>query len=315
MRKSLLAICALAMAMAASAQVNYVTVDPAAETVLPKAYGNYAMMSFTFTFDEAITVKNVGNVKLYEVKETGNSEVAPDDEWRTTTSNGNKTVQIWGADWDGYTCSFLANDCDYELVIPAGTFTNPTGASNEEIRVRYYGQNAPAIPAEPLTYISVDPQEDTALGAETSYPGMSFTFTFDQAVTANANGVKLVKESPNGSEITPSDEWRVSMSSGNTKAQFWGADYDGYVDYFRVEDCDYYFIVPAGAIKAGDVENEEFVVHYFGTTIHTAINDVKDASNHVVARYNIQGQVVDANAKGIQLVKMSDGSTLKVIVK
>ncbi|MBO4871176.1 MAG: hypothetical protein J5565_04245 [Muribaculaceae bacterium] len=314
MRKSLLAICAFAMAMAASAQINYASVDPTAETVLPKVYGNYVSMAFTFNFDEAVTVKNVSAVKLYEVKDTGNSEVTPDDDWYATPSNGGKTILIWGSDYDGFTCSFLANDCDYELVIPAGTFT-ANGASNEEIRVRYYGQNAPVVPAEPLTYISVDPQEDTALGAETSYPGMSFTFTFDKAVTASADGVKLVKESPNGSEITPSDEWRVSMSGGNTKVQFWGADYDGYVDYFRVEDCDYYLIVPAGAIKSGDAENEEFVVHYFGTNIHTAINDVKDANNHVVARYNIQGQVIDANAKGIQLVKMSDGSTLKVIVK
>ncbi|MBP3738162.1 MAG: hypothetical protein J6I72_03835 [Muribaculaceae bacterium] len=314
MKKTLLAICAMAMTLAASAQVNYVTVDPAAETVLPKVWGNFANMSFTFTFDEAVTVNNVENVKLYELGTT-TSEVAPDDTWYTNTSNGGKTVQIWGSDYDGYMCTFSANDCDYEFVVPAGTFTSATGASNEEIRVRYYGLNAPAVPAQPLTYVSVDPEEDTVLGAETDYPGMSFTFTFDKAVTADATGVKLVKGSADGSEIAPSDAWNVTMGNANTTVQFWGADYDGFVDYFAVEDCDYYFIVPAGAIKAGDVENEEFVVRYYGKNLPTAIGDVKAAERHVVARYNINGQLVDANAQGIQLVKMSDGSTLKLIVK
>ena len=311
MKKTLLAMFALVAGMA-TAQVNYTAVEPAAETVLPKAYGNYAMMSFEFTFDQPVTVGDLSGVKLYEMSDaTAATEVAPDDDWRATVS-GNK-VSIWGADYDGFTCTFNVKDCGYQLVIPAGVFS-AGGATNEEYVINYYGLNAPEVPITPIELVSVVPEAETALGAETAYPQFSFTLTFNQPVVVNAEGVKLVKESENGPEVAPSDEWRTNMSNNNTTVQFWGADYDGFVDYFSVEDCNYYFIVPAGAIKAGDAENEELVILYYGTEIPTAINDVNVNATEV-GRYNINGQRVNANTSGVQIVKMSDGSTLKVIVK
>ena len=167
MKKTLLTLCAMAMAAIASAQFTY-SVDPAAETVLPKAWGNYANMAFTFTFDEAVTVNNADAVKLYEMGATASTEVAPDDDWRANSSNGGKTVMIWGADYDGFTCTFQANDCEYQLVIPAGTFTTASGAANEELRITYYGLNAPEVPALPLSYVTVEPEEESVLGAETN---------------------------------------------------------------------------------------------------------------------------------------------------
>lgn len=311
MKKSLLALFALVAGMA-TAQVNYTAVSPEAETVLPKAYGNYAMMSFEFTFDQPVTVGDLSGVKLYEMSDaTAATEIAPDDDWRSTVS-GNK-VTIWGADYDGFTCTFETKDCGYQLVIPAGVFT-ANDATNEAYVINYYGQNAPVVEPVALELLSIEPAEETVLAATTNYPQFSFTLTFNQAVEANTQGVKLVKENPNGTEVAPSDEWRVNMSNGNTTVQFWGADYDGFVDYFTAENCNYYFIVPAGAIKVGDAVNEPFAFLYYGTEAPTAISEVNAAAVEV-ARYNVGGQRVSANTSGVQIVKMSDGSTLKVVVK
>ena len=287
--------------------LEYVSVNPAEGSVLPKAYGDYAMMSFEFTFEEAVNVGDLSGVKLLEM---GNAkaatEIAPDDEWRSTVS-GNK-VTIWGADYDGFTCAFQAKDCGYQLVIPAGVFSTDQLA-NKEYVINYLGQGEPT----PLELESIVPAEETVLGADTAYPEFSFTLTFNMPVQATVDGVKLVKETPDGTEVAPSDGWRANVS-GN-EVHFWGADYDGFVDYFTAENCNYYFIVPAGAIKADNAQNEEDLVFlYYGTEIPTAINDVNVNATEV-GRYNISGQRVNANTSGVQIVKMSDGSTLKVIVK
>ena len=105
MKKMLLLLVALAtMGLAAMAQ-SY-SVEPAANTVLPKVYSNYATMSFTFNFDQAVTVGDVTSVKLMKDDPVTGSVISPDDDWYVNTSNGGKTVTIWGSDYDGYTCSF-----------------------------------------------------------------------------------------------------------------------------------------------------------------------------------------------------------------
>lgn len=288
--------------------LEYVSVNPAEGTVLPKSYGDYAMMSFEFTFDQPVTVGDLSGVKLMELGEAkAATEITPDDEWRANVE-GNK-VTIWGADYDGFTCTFLAKDCGYQLVIPAGVFA-AGNLANKEYVIDYLGQGE----ATPLELVSIEPEEESVLGADTNYPQFSFTLTFNMPVTVNVEGVKLVKESPEGTEVAPSDAWNATVSSDKTSVQFWGSDYDGFVDYFSVENCDYYFIVPAGAIKAGEATNEAFAFHYYGTEAPTAISDVNTNATEV-GRYNVNGQRVNANQGGIQIVKMSDGTTLKVVVK
>ena len=105
MKKHLLSMVALAtMGLAAMAQTY--SVEPAANTVLPKTYSNWASMSFTFNFDQAVTVGDATSVKLMKDDPATGTEIAPDDQWNATTSNGGKTVTLWGADYDGFTCSF-----------------------------------------------------------------------------------------------------------------------------------------------------------------------------------------------------------------
>jgi hypothetical protein len=63
-------------------------------------------------------------------------------------------------------------------------------------------------------------------------------------------------------------------------------------------------------------QNERIVITLQGATLagidaSPAVgNDVKE-----VARYNLNGQRVDAPTKGINIVKYSDGSSRKVLVK
>ena len=47
--------------------------------------------------------------------------------------------------------------------------------------------------------------------------------------------------------------------------------------------------------------------------IENMVNGQKDAT--VVARYTLDGQVINTPVKGINILKMSDGSVVKVLVK
>ena len=124
MKKLLLSMVALAtMGLAAMAQTY--SVEPAANTVLPKAYSNWASMSLNFNFDQAVSVGDVTSVKLMKGDPTPGTEVTPDDEWYSTTSNGGKTVTLWGADYDGYTCTFECDDANYYLELAAQAARHP----------------------------------------------------------------------------------------------------------------------------------------------------------------------------------------------
>lgn len=312
MKKMLLSLVALAtMGLAATAQTY--SVEPAANTVLPKAYSNWASMSFTFNFDQAVTVGDISGVKLMKGNPTTGTEVAPDDDWRATASNGGKTVTVWGADYDGYTCAFQCEDANYYLVIPAGALTE------DEIVVEYYGLNAPAE-AEPLTMVAADPEPNTVL-PQNAYKmvNMTFVLTFNQALTnVDPLNVSLRESDPvTGFEIDPMEEWVATISGDKMSVNIWGADMDWAVDYFFARDITYYLTIPAGAIKAGDATNEEdIVIEYYGEKIPaTAIEQVNAGNVTEVARYNINGQRVDASHTGVVLVKMSDGSTLKMMVR
>ena len=312
MKKLLLSLVAIAtMGLAAMAQTY--SVEPAANTVLPKAYGNWASMSFTFNFDQAVTVGDVTSIKLMKDDPTTGTEVTPDDVWNSSTSNGGKTVTVWGADYDGYTCAFQCEDANYYLVIPAGVLTE------DEIVVEYYGLNAPD-PAEPLMVVGGDPEPNSVLPKQYStMVNMSFTLTFNQALTSvNPANVELRESDPEaGFVIEPMDEWQANISSDKMSVTLWGSDYDGYTDYFNARDITYYLVIPAGAIVAGDVTNvEDIVIEYYGETVPaTGIEGVDASNTREVARYNINGQRVDANHTGVVIVRMSDGSSVKMMVR
>lgn len=309
MKKLLLSLVALAtMGLGAMAQ-NY-SVEPAANTVLPKVYSNYATMSFTFNFDQAVTVGDVTSVKLMKDDPVTGTVITPDDEWYANTS-GN-SVTIWGADYDGFTCYFACEDANYYLVVPAGVLTD------EEIVVEYYGMNAP-VASDPLEVVGGTPEPNGVLEQTSNrMVNMSFTLEFNQMLTSvDASGVTLREEDPeNGFNIEPMNEWVATISSDKMSVNLWGSDYDGYTDYFFARDIAYYLTIPAGAITTGRAVNEEpIVVTYYGSQPTTGIDNVNTKAATEVARYNINGQRVAAGQTGIVIVKMSDGTSVKMIVR
>ena len=313
MKKHLLSMVALAtMGLAAMAQTY--SVEPAANTVLPKTYSNWASMSFTFNFDQAVTVGDATSVKLMKDDPATGTEIAPDDQWNATTSNGGKTVTLWGADYDGFTCSFACEDANYYLVVPAGVLTE------DEIVVEYYGMNAPQ-PAEPLMVVGGDPEPNTVLPKQySSMVNMTFTLTFNQALTSvDPANVELRESDPaTGFVIDPMDAWNATLSGDKMSVTLWGSDYDGFTDYFFARDITYYLVIPAGAIQAGDVTNDEaIVIEYYGENVPgtTAIEGIDANGATEVARYSINGQRVSAGQTGVVIVRMSDGSSRKLIVR
>ncbi len=48
---------------------------------------------------------------------------------------------------------------------------------------------------------------------------------------------------------------------------------------------------------------------------YTGISDINSENAHEVARYNLAGQRVDANSPGVVIVRYSDGTARKMIVK
>ncbi len=311
MKKMLLSLVALAtMGLAAMAQ-GY-SVDPAANTVLPKVYSNYATMSFTFNFDQAVSVGDVTSVKLMKDDPVTGTVITPDDDWYANTSNGGKTVTIWGSDYDGFTCYFACEDANYYLVVPAGVLTE------DEIVIEYYGMNAPA-PSDPLEVVGGTPEPNSVLPQTSNrMVNMTFNLEFNQMLTSvDASGVTLREEDPeNGFNIEPMSEWVATISGDKMSVNLWGSDYDGYTDYFFARDIAYYLTIPAGAITTGRAVNEEaIVITYYGAEPLTGIDNVNAKGATEVARYNLNGQRVTAGQTGVVIVKMSDGSSVKMIVR
>lgn len=139
----------------------------------------------------------------------------------------------------------------------------------------------------------------------------------DVPASVDASGVTLREEDPeNGFVIEPMSEWVANISSDKMSVNLWGSDYDGYTDYFFARDIAYYLTIPAGAITTGRAVNEEaIVITYYGAEPTTGIDNVNAKGATEVARYNINGQRVTAGQTGVVIVKMSDGSSVKMIVR
>lgn len=68
-----------------------------------------------------------------------NNLITPDNVWNATIGDNNKTLSIWGSDYDGYICSFKPEDDIYYLVVPAGIVKNAAGDTNEQIVIMFIG--------------------------------------------------------------------------------------------------------------------------------------------------------------------------------
>ena len=159
------------------------------------------------------------------------------------------------------------------------------------------------------------------------YQTYSFSVKFDENITI-ANHSPKVYIRPNDLVYAPEaepEEWNVLLEAGNTLT-LWGADMDGFTDYFMPKaDQIYFIVIPAGVVKneAGD-KNEQIVIWVYGSKelkeaveaaldIDTLAIDSTDSKE--VARYNLDGTQANAAQKGLTIVKYADGSARKEMSK
>ncbi len=237
--------------------------DPQIGAGLSIAWGNYANMSFTLTFDQNVSVVNAEpDIKLYE-GDTNGSVISPDDVWKANSAGANK-VMIFGADYDGFTCAFQYNsEKEYTLVIPANMVKNSDGEMNDEI-VLVYNSQQPG----PGTFelVNSTPADGAVLTGSYNYAAASFTLTFGENVVIknNAPAITFTKD---GAAVSDVEEWHLTTGSNAVDALVWGSDMDGYTASFRIdENATYTLTVPAGVIAnaAGDL-NEEIVLTFYGS--------------------------------------------------
>ena len=166
--------------------------------------------------------------------------------------------------------------------------------------------------AQPLEVVSTNPMS----GANTeTYQTFSFEVTFNQPVTVAQNNpdVKIyVGEIGSSETLSPLDSWYATMNNENT-LHVWGSDYDGYVDYFTSDiNKTYYVVIPAGVVTCEAGANEEIIIilNQGASAIDTLVSN---GNATIEAIYNINGQQVREMQKGINIVRMSDGTVKKIM--
>lgn len=288
---------------------TYEKATPADGTVL----GKYADMKVELTFGSDVSIVNYNpEVFLRKGSELSGAIIESDYQWRVSSA-GSKSVRVWSDDGDGYTQSFSPEqDTEYYLIIPAGIVKSANGDLNERIVIKWVGPAAP----KPFIPVSVTPENGSTLSS--GYFDMKFLITFDEDITIidfGPNAHLRESDPATGKEIQPDISWKATKE-GDKTLNLWAADYDYLVQSFKVNDnLTYYMTIPAGIVRnaAGD-KNEEIVIELKGKTsgiegIGTD-NDIK-----AVEHFDIHGRKISEGAKGMHIVRMSDGSVRKVIVK
>jgi len=292
--------------------LGYASINPDNGTQL----GKNAEIKVEVTFGEDVTIVNDRpEAFLREGSEVAGATINPDEAWHAVYGNDKKTLCVWASDYDGYTMWFSPKqDMEYYMIIPAGVVKNAAGELNEKIVIKW---NGPAAP-KPLQVVSTNPENGATLTA--GWTDMSFDITFDSDITILDYGPDATlrkNDKDNGPKITPDLQWKAVKGDNDQTLRLWASDYDGFIQQFKVEEnTKYYMTIPAGIVKsADDARNEEIVIELNGPA-PTAINGVAEGDGaKESARYNLNGQKLSAKQRGVNIVRMSDGSTIKVYVK
>lgn len=209
------------------------------------------------------------------------------------------------------------------VYVPKGTSSDYKGAD-----WNYYFDKIVESDDSVMTYVSTNPESGSTYSKK--YATMTFDVTFGEDIT-------IVKKTPecylrvgnaasdkenalwSGSTIEPDDCWNATTGSNKQTLRIWASDYDGYtMDFATAANKVYCMVIPAGVVKnAAGCTNEQIVIYVYGngytTDIDTTATDGTTATE--TARYSINGQAVGKAYKGIAIIKMSDGTTKKVLVK
>ena len=128
-----------------------VATSPADGDVIKNATG-YVPMAVTLTFDEPVELLQPNPLVHIRTNYLYNAgDIQPDNQWVASLSDDQKTLTVFGADMDGFTCQFKAQqETDYYFSLPAGMVKNAAGDQSEHIFIRFnYEQGeAPAVPGD-----------------------------------------------------------------------------------------------------------------------------------------------------------------------
>ena len=131
--------------------VKTVSTSPAYGDTIVNASG-YIPMSVTITFDQPVElVQENPDAHIRTDYLFYSSDIRPDDKWVASLGEDQKTLTVYGADLDGYTCQFKANEEDwYYFSLPAGMVKNADGEESEHIfvLVHYAQGEAPVVPGD-----------------------------------------------------------------------------------------------------------------------------------------------------------------------
>ncbi|MCM1452186.1 MAG: leucine-rich repeat domain-containing protein [Clostridium sp.] len=184
-----------------------ISFDPANDAIIS------SFASVTIKFSEKPTVMNytIAGTKflkgsIVDGKVQGTNAITSDfEEWRTTISNSNNSVNLWAADMDYYTApTYLDATSDYYLVIPAKSFKSPSGIFSDEI-VLHYTRKTDGI-------ISVGSADDDAITIEAS--AGTITIDADTAEIYTISGAKVASVQGAASVSLPAGAYIVAAKKG-----------------------------------------------------------------------------------------------------
>jgi len=294
--------------------LKYTSTNPADGSTVEPGYMN---MAFDVVFDEAVTiVKDEPEAILKMGDETIGSTIEPYGSWHATNGDNANTLRVWGDDGDGYTDYFKTEDGkSYCIIIPAGMVKNAAGDLNERIVIHW---NCTTPEPTAFEYISTSPADGASI--EPGYFNFVFDVVFDEAITIAENAPQahfMEGDETNGTEIEPYGGWHANKGDDANTLRVWGDDGDGFTDYTKLADGkSYCMVIPAGVVKNADgAANEQILIH-INCTSATAIEGTgASAEPSVAGHYAINGQRASAKQRGINILRMSDGSVRKVVVR
>lgn len=216
--------------------------------------------------------------------------------------------------YEEYDGPFYGIDQSTPLYVPKGCAESYENA--------YYGDYLTITETDKgvLKVESTTPDSGAVVYTKSGWTDASFTVTFTDDITIadEAPRAFLRKASLlSAKTVNPDDGWHAVKDDAKT-LRIWGSDYDGYTFQYKIEDSDYYMVIPAGVVKnAAGETNEQIVISYKGSTTPSGITAPQTETGNatVVARYDLAGHLLSAPRKGVNIVKMSDGTVRKEIVK
>ncbi len=176
-----------------------------------------------------------------------------------------------------------------------------------------------------LVYESTSPVDGSMLTKKWFDASVDVTFSEEVTVIKEHPEVFLRQGSEDlspelsGKILEPDDEWYVTRQSDKKTVRVWAADYDGYMmNYSCAPEDIFAFVIPAGIVKNAVGEtNERIVVTVKGYDPSTGIAETEISASDAkeAARFNISGMRIGNGQKGIAIIKMTDGTVKKVLVK